>query len=515
MTRFASERASPSCRLCSSSSFRASSFELSASSSACWMLFSRASTASRSFGNATRIKTTATIAKQMIPQTSSAGAGNMSSMPEPPPSSWASTATSVMASTPLEDEREHEADQGQGLDQRESNEHRDAGLTGHLRLARDGLDRAREDQSDSDAGADRSEPVHEPVGQGLEAGVGEASPLLGQVDDRLCHPALLSWSAGAGRSRFQPFGLLHRFGVTALGLGLAVAVNRLGDVEGGQGREDIGLDADDEHLEDYEHRRDQRGDDPQRQRYVQGDELGAEQEEDREQNVARHHVGQESDRQRQGPDDEGGEDLDRRQDQVDEYGNVGRKQDAGEIPEPLLADPLEVEDEVGEKCQSRRDRHPRGHREIDQRRDLEHVHEEDEVEDRSQVVGVAGPVLGAEDVDGDLVAHEQIGLLGEVLNALRHESAAARPGDEEGYAGGRGQEHQQHDPVDLEWRAREEDGLPDEQLLYVQLHPISSPCGWSYGRPRERRAPLPRRPDPGGSRSTRTPSPQRSRARCV
>src|SRR5918999_1501152 len=442
MTRLASERASASCLRYSSSSSWASFLDFSASSSADWMLPSRASTVLRMAGNATRMRTKATTAKQMTPQISSAVAGRMRSSPEVP-CSWARSSPAwVIRAFPLEDEGEDEADERQRLHESEADERGDAGLSGHLRLASVGLDRAREHEPDSDARAYGCKAVDQDVRQGLKPGVGEATALLGQVDDRISHSDFLPFLAGAGGSR-NPFGFLKRVWMFRLVgvIALAVAVQRLGDVEGGQGREDVGLDADHQELEDDQDRGHRRGEQAQRQGDVQRYELEAEQKEDREQHVARHHVRQESNREGQRPDDEGREDLDRRQQDVHELGYAGREHDPGEVVEPLLANALEDEGDVGEQRQSERYRHPRRHRKVDERDDLEQVHEEDEPEERRQVVGEARPVLGPDDVDRDLVADEQVRHLRQVLDALRNQRSPTRPRHEEGYADGGGKEH--------------------------------------------------------------------------
>src|ERR671919_1104094 len=105
----------------------------------------------------------------MIPHTSSAVSGSTRSIPSRSCSpSWARrravTEPVVIALTPaLDDECEDETDQGERLDQCESDEHRGACLAGHLGLASDTLNCARENEADFDARADRAEPVHQGV----------------------------------------------------------------------------------------------------------------------------------------------------------------------------------------------------------------------------------------------------------------------------------------------------------------------------------------------------------------
>src|SRR5918996_5584547 len=150
MMRFASLRASASCFLYSSSWLWASDLAFSAPSRSLWIFCSRASIASRIRGRAILISTKATIAKQMTPQTSSAVSGSTRSIPSRScSSSWArrraDTEPVVIALTPaLDDECEDETDQGERLDQSEADEHGCSCLTGHLGLAGDRLDCARE-----------------------------------------------------------------------------------------------------------------------------------------------------------------------------------------------------------------------------------------------------------------------------------------------------------------------------------------------------------------------------------
>src|ERR1700761_8938942 len=65
----------------------------------------------------------------------------------------------VPGSAVLEDERRHEADQGQRLGQREADPHVQGDAAGRLRLTGHGLDRVAEDQADADARADGRETV--------------------------------------------------------------------------------------------------------------------------------------------------------------------------------------------------------------------------------------------------------------------------------------------------------------------------------------------------------------------
>jgi hypothetical protein len=77
----------------------------------------------------------------------------------------------------LEDEGENETEQGKCLDQGESKEHRRPGLTCGLGLASHGFDGAREHESDADSRADGAQAIHETMGDGLQALVGDAGGL--------------------------------------------------------------------------------------------------------------------------------------------------------------------------------------------------------------------------------------------------------------------------------------------------------------------------------------------------
>src|SRR4029453_2972595 len=86
-------------------------------------------------------------------------------------SAWARD-QKIVASTSapsLDDERERDAEQRQGLDQPDADEHRRSNLAGVLRLARHGLHGMPDQHPEPDPGPDRREPDDETAADGLKA----------------------------------------------------------------------------------------------------------------------------------------------------------------------------------------------------------------------------------------------------------------------------------------------------------------------------------------------------------
>src|SRR5918992_4940044 len=174
--------------------------------------------------------------------------------------------------------------------------------------------------------------------------------------------------SGAG---FHPFGFVLRFLMRRyFVVFFSMPVNGFGDVERRQQSEDVGLNADDQELEKDEHRCQQRRQNSQRQRNLRRNKVRAEQEEDRQQYVSGHHVRKKSNGERKWPNDEHREELDRRQHYVDGPRNTRGEQRVLEVSEALSLESDEDEDDISEQRQEGRDRHARGHREVDSGDDL-------------------------------------------------------------------------------------------------------------------------------------------------
>src|SRR5450756_2665474 len=126
-----------------------------------WIASSRSSSVLRIRGSSILPRTPKTTTKQMIPMISSGQVGISGSC------AAASARGSVIVACPFpgqpssgcEDERRHEADQGQRLGQREADPHVKRDTAGGLRLPGHGLDGVTEDQADADTGADGREAV--------------------------------------------------------------------------------------------------------------------------------------------------------------------------------------------------------------------------------------------------------------------------------------------------------------------------------------------------------------------
>src|SRR5213080_2037448 len=144
--------------------------------------------------------------------------------------------------------------------------------------------------------------------------------------------------------------------VESTGSSLVFRLDRRADVDGGQGSEDEGLDADDDHdLEEVEDRR--HGHDRYEREALQ-DEHQADERED--QDVAGEHVREETDGERDQP-HELAEDLERhdqREERLRRLGDPALEVAHGTVP----ADALEVREDEGEERQREGDRERRGRR---------------------------------------------------------------------------------------------------------------------------------------------------------
>src|ERR671919_211440 len=230
---------------------------------------------------------------------------------------------------------------------------------------------------------------------------------------------------------------------------LVLGVHGPGDVDGGQDREDVGLEHGHQHLEPDERDRQRERRDGERDRGRLGQQVRGPQEEDGQDQVAGHHVRQESDGQRERPNQERGDELDRRQEDVDRFGDPRREQCVLQIGGALGSDPGHVEQRPDEEGQEGGDGDTAVHRELDARDDPEEVADQDEREHRGQE-GDPRPPLLADHLDGDLLADEVDDRLDKVPDASRNQCPATRRHDEEDDDDGRGQEHVEDPAVQAE-----------------------------------------------------------------
>src|SRR4051794_18495297 len=186
----------------------------------------------------------------------------------------------------LQENEDHEPDEGQGLGESDTEEHRGAHHAGGLGLAGHGLDGLADQVPDADARADGGETVGEARRDGLaEADLIGAADLVGRLGDNVhCH-----WLLSL----------------------LVLGVHGTADVHGGEDREDVGLQEGDQDLEagqPDEHGEGQGGDGLEEPGAF--DEGGRQHREGHQQDVAGEHVGEEPDCQREGPHEEGRDELD-------------------------------------------------------------------------------------------------------------------------------------------------------------------------------------------------------------
>jgi hypothetical protein len=155
-------------------------------------------------------------------------------------------------------------------------------------------------------------------------------------------------------------------------------------------------------------------------------------------------------RQRDRPDHHRRQELDRRQQDVERLRDARREEDALEVgASTVLADALDVEHEPRHDREEQRHGDLGGGREGDAREDLHEVEEEDHQKGRQQVRDVAHAVV-ADDLLGDVVAHEADDRLADHLRAARDDLGLAEA-DEHRQAGQRERDgHRQHDPGDAE-----------------------------------------------------------------
>src|SRR5437764_3747564 len=254
--------------------------------------------------------------------------------------------------------------------------------------------------------------------------------------------------------------------VESTGSSLVFRLDGRADVDGGQGGEDEGLDADDDHdLEEVEDRR--HGHDRHEQEALQ-DEHQADERED--QDVAGEHVREETDGERDQP-HELAEDLERhdqREERLRRLGDPALEVAHGTVP----ADALEVREDEGEERQREGDRERRGRRVDAEDRDAvprlarqrkrdepDQVDDEDEEHQRGDVREPAPDRLRGQALLGHL-------RLGHVVDQL-----AGRP------AAGQRRPAHQDEPEQHRQRAADHqvpDGLRDREVQRAEVdrHPL-------------------------------------------
>src|SRR5918992_1200008 len=153
---------------------------------------------------------------------------------------------------------------------------------------------------------------------------------------------------------------------------------------------------------------------------------------------------------------------------VNGFGDVERRQQGEDVG--LNADDQELEKDE-HRCQQRR-QDPKWQRNL--QRNKVRAEQEEEEEHAGEVGSELQSVLGTDDIDRDSVSHKQVGRLGEVLYPFGNKGAAPRTEQEEAHAQEGCHEHQHDDAVYLERCPLEDDRIPEEQLVYIDLHPLSS-----------------------------------------
>ena len=187
-------------------------------------------------------------------------------------------------------------------------------------------------------------------------------------------------------------------------------VYRCLDVHRGQKGEDVGLeDGDDdlEHVDAEPEGKPADADGDLGEASCTGDEHVARYEQQRQHHVTGDQVGEEPDGQRERTNEERRHKLDRGDQEVERFGNAGWEQRLLEVAQTLFLEASDHEDDPGQDREQRRDRpQPGRHGEVDERRYLKQVADEDEHEERQQPGEVLQAVLWPDDADGNLVSNE-------------------------------------------------------------------------------------------------------------
>src|SRR5262245_43662485 len=253
---------------------------------------------------------------------------------------------------------------------------------------------------------------------------------------------------------------------------LVLRLDRRADVDGGQGGEDEGLDADDDDdLEDVEERR---GDDHRQQGQRLEDEDQAQERED--QDVAREHVREESDAQRDQAHElaEHLERHDQREQRLRRLGDPAREV----APRAVPANPFDVREDKGQERE--RERHRQGaRRRVDppgrdpvpglprqrQRDEPEQVDDENEEQQRRDVREPAADRLRRQSLFGDLDLRDLVELLADRLPRVRLDAKVPAHQDE-------AEQDRQHRPeqeVDDRLRDREVERAEVDRHPFVLL----------------------------------------------
>ena len=238
------------------------------------------------------------------------------------------------------------------------------------------------------------------------------------------------------------------------------------DVHGRQDREDVRLQ---EGHEDLEARHDEHGGAGERGRRGQDGKL-VEQNRRTEvghaqQEVARDHVAQETQSQRDGADDKVRQELDGRDEQVHGHGQSGREELRGkETAHALLADTRTDEGHVRDEREDHRDGDDRRCRDVDSGDDARNVHGQDTEEQETDEAGELAAGLGAEHVEGYVVANVTGDRLDGHLASSGHQLGLTRDRDKNQ------RDKQPHDDagesqsVELEERSLAENDVREEVL---------------------------------------------------
>src|SRR3954452_9768759 len=208
-----------------------------------------------------------------------------------------------------------------------------------------------------------------------------------------------------------------------------------GPVEVGahQDREDVGLQEDDQQLEERHHDRHQRRDRSEYYReVVAAEQVHRTQGEDHQQHGAGEHVGEEPDREGERPDDEVLQDLDRGHQDVHELRDARQEEDVLEVAaDTLLADPdVDVEDPADQREDEREGelRHRRDLREGDDRQQVVRQDEEEQRREERR----ERQSSRSHHVAGDAAADEGVAALPDELQLAGHDLRLAHGRDEEG-----------------------------------------------------------------------------------
>ena len=175
------------------------------------------------------------------------------------------------------------------------------------------------------------------------------------------------------------------------------------------------------------------------------------------------HVGQEPDDERRGTQDEDLQRLDRHEQDVERLRHARREERVLEVaPEAVRLDARTQVHHVRPRGQHDRQADHGGARDVEERDHRGDVHDQDGAEDRRQQLEVLAAVLLAQHLDGDRVAHEVEDHLDRVLEPAGHQPSATGGEAEHQQQDGGHDDADQHDPVELEGRALEEDGRREE-----------------------------------------------------